>query len=717
MVPGETVENKTIEVLRNYADLIVDGFALQGIRRGVALPMPNPAHALAFIVMGLAILAILRADHRRKISELDRYRESLESRLSDSEHRFTVLVEQSLAGIYILDDDHFVYANPKLAEMWGVASAESLTGRTIMDFVLPEDRPAVRENIRKRLSGEVLSVHYRLRIRRPEGEIRSIEVHGSRAEFDGKPAIIGTMLDVTDRLGYEAALLESEERYAVAVRGSNDGIWDWNVRTGQIHFSDRCKEMLGYPEGELDNYIDEWTSRIHPDDHDRVVAAIGENVSGRAPLIEVEYRLRHKDGGYRWVLARGICLLGEDENPNRIAGSLTDLTERKRLEEQLLHAQKMEAVGRLAGGVAHDFNNLLTAILGYCELLLSRLDAHDPIRHDVEEIDKAGERAASLTKQLLAFSRRQILTPKVLNLNDVVRSMDQMLQRLIGEDVELETRTQPGIPNVKIDPGQLGQVLVNLVVNARDAMPGGGRLVIETSVVTESERSLSDEAGIEMPLPAVLLCVSDTGTGMTDATRARIFEPFFTTKEKGKGTGLGLSTSYGIVRQSGGEILVESSLGNGSSFRLYFPAVPDPAGAEVTAQASDGKPAAGETLLVVEDEEGVRRLVRETLEREGYRVLVASDGAEGVEVANRFPGEIRLVLTDIVMPRMSGIEMADRLESIRPDIKVVLMSGYSPESVAQQGALGKRREYLQKPFRPEALVRRIREAMKGDASG
>jgi PAS domain S-box-containing protein len=674
------------------------GFPVQLARTFCALAMVYP------------LLGILRVFNREMVSELERHREGLERRLSDAEHRFTELVEQSLVGIYILDGEAFAYANPKLAEMWGAGSGDELVGRSVMEYVLPEDRENVRDNIRRRLIGEIRSIKYALRIRRADGEIRTIEVHGSRAGFAGKPAIIGTMLDITDRLRSEEALRESEARYAVAVRGSNDGIWDWNFRTGHLYFSDRCKEMTGFAGEDVDYCIDEWTKRIHPEDFDRVLAAIQGSLAGGVPHFEVEYRLRHKDGGWRWVQARAICLFDACGNPDRMAGSLTDLTDRKRLEEQLQQAQKMEAVGRLAGGVAHDFNNLLTAILGYCELLLDKLDPHDPIRHDVEEINKAGERAASVTGQLLAFSRRQIMQPKVLNFNDVVRSMDKMLQRLIGEDVELETRTQAGIPNVKIDPGQLGQVLVNLAVNARDAMPDGGRLIIETSVATADDLSPAAESGCDITLPAVLLSVSDTGIGMDEATRGRIFEPFFTTKAKGKGTGLGLSTTYGIVRQSGGQILVESSPGNGTAFRLFFPAVPESAGPVEVTPVFEKPPACEGTILVVEDEEAVRRLVRETLERAGYRVLVAADGEEGLDVAGRFPGEIPLVLTDVVMPRMGGFELVDRLESMRPGIRVVLMSGYSAESLTHQGAMGKGRLYIQKPFRPDALIRKIHEA-------
>ncbi|HEY3488826.1 MAG TPA: PAS domain-containing protein [Candidatus Deferrimicrobiaceae bacterium] len=516
---------------------------------------------------------------------------------------------------------------------------------------------------------------------------------------------------LADRLRSDEALRESEERYALAVRGSNDGIWDWNVRTGEMHFSERCLEMMGYAEREVEYNVDAWSSRIHPDDFDRVTAALADLTGGRNRHIDTEYRLLHKDGSYRWVQGRGTCLFDEAGQPVRIAGSLTDLTARKRLEDQLLQAQKMEAVGRLAGGVAHDFNNLLTAILGYCELLLGRLDPRNPNRHDIEEINKAGERAASLTGQLLAFSRRQMLQPRVVNLNDVVRDMDKMLQRLIGEDIELETRTQAGIPNILIDPGQLEQVLVNLAVNARDAMPDGGRLIVETSAVGVEDHAGLLESGIGMPLPAVLLSVSDTGIGMDDETREHIFEPFFTTKEKGKGTGLGLSTTYGIVQQSGGHVLVESSPGNGATFRIYLPSVTGDVGVGKIEKPAEAMPVRGELLLVVEDEEAVRRLVRESLEQAGYRVLVAADGVEGVELAKQHLGEIRLVLSDIVMPRLGGCEMADRIEEMCPGVGIVLMSGYTEESVAQQGAMGKGRGYLQKPFRPAALVRKIREAM------
>jgi PAS domain S-box-containing protein len=668
------------------------------------------ARTLCGVGMVFPILGILRALNREMVEELERSREGLERRLGDVERRFSELVEQSLVGIYILHGERFAYANPRLAEMWGVESGESLVGRSTMEFIVPEDRETVRENIRKRMTGELRSIKYTLKVRRPDGEIRAFEVHGSYAEIGGEPAIIGTMLDITERLKSEEALRRSEERYAMAVRGSNDGIWDWDVRTGQIHFSPRCREMLGYGSVEIENHIDEWKRRIHPEDFERVFEAIDAHVSGRVPHLEVAYRLRHRDGGWRWVLGRGISLPGPDGRPARLAGSLTDLTERKRLEEQLLQAQKMEAVGRLAGGIAHDFNNLLTAILGYCELLQARIGPGDPARRDVEEIGKAGERAASLTRQLLAFSRRQLLQPRVLDPNEFIRGMDEMLRRLIGENVELETRTEPGIPNVRIDPGQLGQVLVNLVVNGRDAMPGGGRLLIETASVTRERFAASAEGWDDLRLPAVMIAVSDTGIGMDEATQARIFEPFFTTKEVGKGTGLGLSTSYGIVRQSGGRIVVESSPGNGSTFRLFFPAVAGPASEAEPMELAAPARAEGGTVLVVEDEAAVRTLVCETLVRAGYRVLAASDGREGLAVAGGHPGEIAVVLTDIVMPRMGGPEMADRLAEARPGIRVVLMSGYSEEEATRQGSLSKGREYLQKPFRPEALVRKVREA-------
>jgi len=390
---------------------------------------------------------------------------------------------------------------------------------------------------------------------------------------------------------------------------------------------------------------------------------------------------------------------------------LRDVTERKRVEEQLRQAQKMEAVGQLAGGVAHDFNNLLMAIIGYSDLLLARLRDGDHLRKHIQEIKKAGERAASLTRQLLAFSRRQVLVPQVLDLNSVVSNMQKMLRRMIGEDIDLLTLPAPGLGQVKADPGQVEQVIVNLAVNARDAMPEGGKLTIETANAELDESYTRGHIDV-LPGPYVMLAVSDTGAGMDRETLSHVFEPFFTTKEEGKGTGLGLATVYGIVKQSGGHIVVSSEPGQGTTFKIYLPRIE--AAGELPARGStvEEMPQGTETILLVEDDAVVCKLVHEMLQSSGYTVLEASGAREALAVGERYvPRPIHLLLADVVMPEMSGPQLADRLGHVYPKMKVLYMSGYTDAAVMRHGKLNANAAYLQKPFAPEVLARRVREVL------
>jgi len=387
-----------------------------------------------------------------------------------------------------------------------------------------------------------------------------------------------------------------------------------------------------------------------------------------------------------------------------------DITGRRQLEEQLRQAQKMEAVGMLAGGVAHDFNNLLTIITGYSQLILNNLGPHDPNRHSVEQIMKAGERAAALTRQLLAFSRRQVLQPKVLDLNKLVTGLGTMLQRLIGEDIDLRLALRPDLGRVSADPGQIEQVLMNLVVNARDAMPKGGTLTIETANRHLDESYAGRHISVK-PGTYVMIAVSDSGTGMDQATQARLFEPFFTTKGTGKGTGLGLSTVFGIVKQSGGSVEVYSEPGHGTSVKVYLPRIDQPATTE-TENAVRAVPRGTETVLLVEDEEMVRNLVRETLEREGYKVMDAADPLEARRIAEQYPGPIHLLVTDVVMPKVSGRELALQLKRRRPEMHVLYMSGYTDNAIVGSGILQKEVAFLQKPFTPGALTEKVREVLE-----
>jgi two-component system, cell cycle sensor histidine kinase and response regulator CckA len=445
----------------------------------------------------------------------------------------------------------------------------------------------------------------------------------------------------------------------------------------------------------------------HPMPKDRTPLSLALRGLETPPTL-LRYRLGN-EGPERWLITRAKPILDNAGKVRMVISIAQDTTELRKTEEQFRQSQKMEAVGRLAGGVAHDFNNLLTAINGYSELLIGMVEREDPRRSYLEEIRKAGERAASLTNQLLVYSRRQILAPRAVNLNEIASQMETMLRRLIGEDIEFQVSLDRKVGFIKADPGQIEQVILNLVVNARDAMPKGGRLFLETDQV-----DMADEAAcLNEPVVAglyVRLTVRDTGVGMEDTVKNHLFEPFFTTKKTGRGTGLGLSTVYGIVRQSGGCIGVESEKGKGAAFKVYFPAAPQASGeAKVPERGDDTACLSGsETILVAEDDFAVRSLVKDILKSYGYRVLEAVNGLEALEAAKGHAGKIDLLLTDVIMAQMGGRELTDRMKLIRPDLKIIYMSGYTDDAILRHGVFTKADTFLQKPFTPEGLARKIR---------
>jgi signal transduction histidine kinase len=384
--------------------------------------------------------------------------------------------------------------------------------------------------------------------------------------------------------------------------------------------------------------------------------------------------------------------------------------DRAQLEEQFRQAQKMEAVGRLAGGIAHDFNNLLTVIAGYAQLALESVPASEPLAGHLAEVKKAADRASELTRQLLAFSRRQVLTVQVTNLNAIVAGMEKMLRRLIGEDIDLETRLAPDLASVRTDPGQIEQIIMNLAVNARDAMPAGGKLTLETRNV-ELDASYASSHATVVPGPYVLLAVSDTGVGMDDELLSHIFEPFFTTKEQGKGTGLGLAMVYGTVKQSSGYIWAYSAKGKGTTFKIYLPRAEKTEEEAGERRAEEHPPSGAETILLVEDEAGVRGLAQRVLEQYGYRVLVAQHGEEALRLLGKHDGPIHLLVTDVVMPGISGRELAEALRLSKPDLKVLYMSGYTDEAIVRHGVLEEGVQFLQKPFTPQGLAHKVRQVL------
>jgi two-component system, cell cycle sensor histidine kinase and response regulator CckA len=495
------------------------------------------------------------------------------------------------------------------------------------------------------------------------------------------------------------ALLESA---AQAIIGTD--------RHGRIVLvNDRTELMFGYSraellEGTIELLLPESLRAVHTRHREEYF----EHPRTRPMGTGMELSGRRKDGSDFPVEVSLSAL--EVEGAAYGIAFVSDISQRKTLEEQLMHAQKMEAVGRLAGGVAHDFNNMLTVITGYNRMILDELSPVDPLRGYAEEILKAADRAGALTNQLLAFSRRQIMQPRVISVNAVIEQTEKMLRRLIGEDIQLSMSLSVDAGNIKADPNHIAQAIVNLAVNARDAMPTGGRLTIETGNFHIDETYVRTHMGVK-PGDFVMIAVSDTGIGMDSATRQRIFEPFFTTKERGKGTGLGLATVYGMVKQSGGDIWVYSEVGTGTTFKLYFPKVQEPPVDAHSGGADKTKASDGETILLVEDEKAVRDLTSRILQKLGYKVLPAASGEEAIRLGHANAGKIALLLTDVVMPNMSGRQVADALSQIQPGLKVLFLSGYTENTVVHHGVLDSAVDFLPKPFSREVLGQKIREIL------
>jgi PAS domain S-box-containing protein len=522
-------------------------------------------------------------------------------------------------------------------------------------------------------------------------------------------AISVLLFNIGRRRKAEARLRASEDGLEKAQSVAHIGSWDQDLVKSRLSWSSETYRIFGCGEERPAVSTEFFLTRVHPEDVQAVLRASSEARTHGKPY-RVEHRILRPDGTIRLVQQQAEVVRGQDGKVVRMVGTTQDITDLRSLEEQLRHSQKMEAVGRLAGGIAHDFNNLLTAINGYCDLILEDLSDENPLRSDLMEIRRAGERAATLTRQLLAFSRKQVLEPRVINLNSIVAEMDSMLRRLLGEHIQLNTHFQPDLGLVKADPGQLEQVILNLAVNARDAMPDGGRLTIETSnAVLDEDYARTHQTVV--PGVYTMLAVSDTGCGMDSETLAHLFEPFFTTKDPGKGTGLGLSMVYGIVKQSGGSIWVYSELKQGSTFKIYLPSLQEAREPDAS-QEPLGKLAKGfETVLVVEDEVAVRSLARIALQRSGYQVLEAANGEEALSVSREHPGQIQLLVTDMVMPGMNGRQVAEALESQRPSMKVLYLSGYTENTITRGGALGADLPFLQKPFTTEVLLRKVRQVL------
>jgi PAS domain S-box-containing protein len=763
-------------------------------------------------------------------------REQADEALRKSEEKYRMLVENSLQGVAIVQDEHYVFCNAAFARMTGYTVDEllAMSAKESEVIIHPDDLEVLQKRYRDRLAGKPVSSRNEYRGIRKDGTQFYFEVHASLIEYNGKPATQLLYLDITERKQAEQSLRESEERFRLIAETIDEIFYIIDpVKEVVLYISPAHERIWGYSLDRLYSGQDSLLNLIHPEDQERVRSSMAGMKEGRT--IQYECRILRSDGSIRylqnrafpvrdkknalkfyigvgqditaWKLAEdsireagdylhqiincigdpvfvknrahrftlvnnALCayfdlaaeeLIGktglesmpealgrsiwedeervfktgkesitEDTVPSRkgiehvlmtkkslltdkdgnrqLIGVMRDITDYKKLEAQFLQAQKMDAIGILAGGVAHDFNNLLNVINGYSELILDDLDEKSPVRRDLEEIREAGRRAAMLTSQLLAFGRKQILQPEIVNLNELVAQMSTMLRRLIGEDIELSFIAHPRLRPTKVDPGQFHQVLMNLAINARDAMPQGGKLTIETSNADLDEAYVQRHSMIREG-PYVMLAVSDNGIGMDEETKLRLFEPFYTTKQKGKGTGLGLSTVYGIVKQSNGHIYVYSEIGKGTTFKIYFPQaegdVPSSEKKNENALSPDGS----ETVLVVEDEEAVRELTARILRERGYTVLEAADGRQALQLADDFPDDIHLVITDVIMPGVSGSALVAQLKSCRPQIKSLFVSGYADDAIVRHGMLNPDLAFLQKPFTVENLMRKIREVL------
>jgi PAS domain S-box-containing protein len=649
-------------------------------------------------------------------------RKLAEEELSRSRELYRVLVENSHDMIAVLDPmGRFVFASPSYEQALGYGP-EELVDVSPISLVHSADVQRASDALRQVVTSQGAAV-VELRMRHKRGNWVFVEgTTTSVLDENGQlQSILMSFRDISERRIAEEELREAEARYRLLVEQlplityinvpGESGRW--------VYLSPQLEEILGFKPGEWTSDFQNYVQAIHPDDRDRVTAE--RTASGGKGRIGLEYRLVAKDGRIVWMRDEAVVVRDLSGKPLYVQGYLLDISaerdaeaERRHLEAQLLHSQKMEAIGRLAGGIAHDFNNLLTAITGYSELIASELDPDSSLGRDVEEIKRAAEQAGAMTQQLLAFSRRQVLQPSLLNPNEVIGHMEKLLKRLIGEDIELVTKLDSDIATIRSDRSQIEQVIMNLVVNARDAMPSGGRITVETAN-ENIDAAKATGLGFE-PGEYVVATISDNGSGMDEETMSHIFEPFFTTKGPGEGTGLGLATVHGIVEQSNGAIEVSSTIGGGSVFRVYLPVADEDADTARTA-APLGETRGTETLLLAEDEDTVRQLVARVLRDLGYEVFEKPSGEEALSFSAEFDRPIDLLVTDVVMPGMTGRELAELLTVSRPSTRVLFMSGYTDEAIVHHGVPVGEAEFIGKPFTPQELASKVRRVLDMSEGG
>jgi two-component system cell cycle sensor histidine kinase/response regulator CckA len=667
--------------------------ALRSVLGGEGPPAPFPSDT-----------ALLFERHVRNSS---RQISRLIGEARSARERYRALFESSPEPIAVLSTEGLLLEVNRGMQDLMQLPAEAMVGQHISEFAAPgtaEENVAAYRKMMEKGSGWTQAVP----LRRQDGATLLVEFMTTLIEDEGERVVLAIGHDVTEKVHAAKALDAAEHKYRSMIERMPDVVWTASADGRTTFVTPNIERVIGYTPAEI--YAGGpafWVEGVHPEHADITRDAFTDFMT-KGKLFDIEYRFRHKDGRWLWLRNHGTATY-EQGGVVHADGTLSDVTQRRQLEDSLRQAQKMEAIGQLTGGIAHDFNNMLAAVIANTHFLVQELAVGDPRRTDAEEIRTSAERAAALTRQLLAFSRRQVLQPAILDLNGAMSGLEKMLRRLIGEDIDLQICPTAGLGAVSADAGQIEQVIMNLVVNARDAMPSGGRLTIETANVTLDERH-STAVDPVVAGEYVMLAVSDNGCGMTPETKKRLFEPFFTTKEVGKGTGLGLSTCYGIVRQSGGHIWADSELGRGTVFKIYLPRV-DAQPAEALAAAESPSLNGKETVLVVEDDDRVRTAVIRMLAARGYRVLPACDGWEAVGVARTHDGPIHLIVSDVVMPGCNGPEMVQTVQMLSPTTRALFMSGYTDHAVLRHEALRSGLNFIQKPFAPDMLARKVRDVL------
>jgi PAS domain S-box-containing protein len=646
-------------------------------------------------------------------------KQSPEQLQRDSEF-YQAIIANTTEGICVSHDvPEFPYVrftvwNKRMTEITGYTMEEiNACGWYQTVYPDPEAQAQAKARMDRMRQGDNLN-REEGKITRKDGQRRQILISTRIVPGETGVNVLAVINDITEWKQAEDGLKSSEERYRTLVESTSDAILHLDKNRRIVSYNQAFYNLFGYEPNEI---IGKSVRVIHrSDERFRSFGEMAYPVLRKEGFFRGEWEHFHKVGTEIPVEVTLSSIKSSDGSLFGYVKVMRDITERKRaekemasLQEQFRQAQKMEAIGRLAGGIAHDFNNILTVMKGVCQLSLLDLQEGDPLYENLKEIDRSTTRAADLTRQLLAFSRKQVLEPHVLDLNHVIQRLDKMFRRILGEDIEVATFFTEELGRVKVDPGQMEQVIINLCVNAKDAMPGGGKLTLETANVELDEGYARMHIGAK-PGSYVMLSVSDTGAGMSPEVRERIFEPFFTTKEKGKGTGLGLSTVYGIVKQSGGNVWVYSEPGKGTTFKIYLPRVDEPL-EEKEEKVIQEVPTGSETVLVVEDGEAVRKLTVRLLKKQGYKVLEAPDGGQAFILCEQYHEPIHLILSDVVMPGINGRELVDRLQKIHPEARSLYMSGYTDNVIAHHGILEEGIEFIQKPFTLESLARKVRKVL------